>query len=118
MCEKYCCVIDASRRYITYVLVLVDEQGMETIQNYTLKEDELLIDAKPPVYKAYAGTDGLIKPVWNETESVWAEGATDAEIYEWESDHPKHPIPGPSQLDRIEAQTTYTAMMTDTLLEE
>ena len=28
------------------------------------------------------------------------------------------PEPGPSQLDRIEAQTTYTAMMTDTLLEE
>ena len=27
------------------------------------------------------------------------------------------PAPGPSQLDRIEAQTTYTAMMTDTLLE-
>ena len=27
------------------------------------------------------------------------------------------PEPGPAQLDRIEAQTTYTAMMTDTLLE-
>ena len=27
------------------------------------------------------------------------------------------PDPGPTQLDRIEAQTTYTAMMTDTLLE-
>lgn len=27
------------------------------------------------------------------------------------------PEPGPSQLDRIEAQITYTAMMTDTLLE-
>lgn len=27
------------------------------------------------------------------------------------------PIPEPSQLDRIEAQVTYTAMMTDTLLE-
>lgn len=27
------------------------------------------------------------------------------------------PEPAPSQLDRIEAQTTYTAMMTDTLLE-
>ena len=28
------------------------------------------------------------------------------------------PAPAPSQLDRIEAQTTYTALMTDTLLEE
>ena len=27
------------------------------------------------------------------------------------------PEPAPTQLDRIEAQTTYTAMMTDTLLE-
>ena len=27
------------------------------------------------------------------------------------------PDPAPTQLDRIEAQTTYTAMMTDTLLE-
>ena len=27
------------------------------------------------------------------------------------------PAPAPTQLDRIEAQTTYTALMTDTLLE-
>lgn len=27
------------------------------------------------------------------------------------------PVPNPTQLDRIEAQVTYTAMMTDTLLE-
>lgn len=27
------------------------------------------------------------------------------------------PEPAPTQLDRIEAQTTYTAMMTDTLME-
>lgn len=28
------------------------------------------------------------------------------------------PGPGPTQLDRVEAQATYTAMMTDTLLKE
>lgn len=28
------------------------------------------------------------------------------------------PTPAPSQLDRVEAQATYTAMMTDTLLPE
>lgn len=28
------------------------------------------------------------------------------------------PIPTPSQLDRVEAQTMWTALMTDTLLEE
>lgn len=27
------------------------------------------------------------------------------------------PVPEPTQMDRIEAQVTYTAMMTDTLLE-
>ena len=28
------------------------------------------------------------------------------------------PLPQPTQLNRVEAQSTYTAMMTDTLLEE
>lgn len=31
---------------------------------------------------------------------------------------PPEPEPEPSQLDRVEAQTMYTALMTDTLLEE
>lgn len=40
---------------------------------------------------------------------------TDEEI---EADRAAIPAPGPSQLDSVEAQSTYTAMMTDTLLEE
>jgi len=39
---------------------------------------------------------------------------TDAEI---EADRAAIPAPGPSQLDSVEAQSIYTAMMTDTLLE-
>lgn len=39
---------------------------------------------------------------------------TDAEI---EADRAASPAAAPSQLDTIEAQVTYTAMMTDTLLE-
>ena len=39
---------------------------------------------------------------------------TDAEI---EADRAAIPAPGPSQLDSVEAQSTYTAMMTETLLE-
>ena len=36
-----------------------------------------------------------------------------------EPEEPDYPVdPEPTQLDRIEAQVTYTAMMTDTLLEE
>ena len=42
-----------------------------------------------------------------------------AEAYngEYEIIDDGEPEPAPTQLDRIEAQTTYTAMMTDTLLE-
>lgn len=40
--------------------------------------------------------------------------------YEMEPDPAPQPEPDPepTQLDRVEAQATYTAMMTDTLLEE
>ena len=31
MTEKHCCVINAEKRYVTYVLVLVD-QGVETVR--------------------------------------------------------------------------------------
>lgn len=34
------------------------------------------------------------------------------------ADRAARPEPAPTQLDRLEAQTTYTALMTDTLLEE
>ncbi|WP_312611488.1 hypothetical protein [Oscillibacter sp.] len=39
---------------------------------------------------------------------------TDADI---QADRAAIPAPGPSQLDSVEAQSIYTAMMTDTLLE-
>ena len=37
---------------------------------------------------------------------------------ELEADRANIPEPAPTQLDRVEAQVTYTAMVTDTLLEE
>lgn len=37
--------------------------------------------------------------------------------YTIEDDGQPEPEPEPTQLDRVEAQATYTAMMTDTLLE-
>ena len=112
--EKYCCVIDADSRYVTYVLFLDGN-----IQYYNFKGGESLIDAKPPTHRQYAGADGFVSPVWDANTSEWIEGATDAEIAEWEIQNPAPNISGsePTQLDRIEAQTTYTAMMTDTLLE-
>ena len=51
----------------------------------------------------------------------WSEGnekIAKAEAYngEYTIEDDGEPEPAPTQLDRIEAQTTYTTMMTDTLL--
>lgn len=52
---------------------------------------------------------------WNEANETIAK----AEAYngEYIIEDDGKPEPAPTQLDRIEAQTTYTAMMTDTLME-
>ena len=86
MTEKHCCVINAEKRYITYVLVLVDDQGVETVQNYTLHEGEQLIDATPPRQRTSTAPDGYIVPVWDGT--AWAEGATEEEVAAWNELHP------------------------------
>lgn len=116
MNAKHCCVVNADGKYITLVLVL-ENAGVETVQYYTLKEGEFLVETCPPSEKPYAGMDGFIKPRWNGTE--WVETATEDEISAWEAEHPAPSISDsePTQLDRVEAQVTYTAMMTDTLLE-
>lgn len=85
MTEKHCCVINAEKRYVTYVLVLVD-QGVETVQNYTLHEGEQLIDATPPRQRTSTAPDGYIVPVWDGT--AWAEGATEEEVAAWNELHP------------------------------
>lgn len=43
---------------------------------------------------------------------------TEEEIAEMQKQKEELPTEEPSQLDRIEAQTMYTALMTDTLIEE
>ena len=63
-----------------------------------------------------------IEQVFSGVTSVWNEGnekIAKAEAYngEYTIEDDGEPEPAPTQLDRIEAQTTYTAMMTDTLLE-
>lgn len=52
---------------------------------------------------------------WNEANEEIAKREAYNGEYTIEDDG--KPEPAPTQLDRIEAQTTYTAMMTDTLLE-
>ena len=85
MTEKHCCVINAEKRYVTYVLVLVD-QGVETVQNYTLHEGEQLIDATPPRQRTSTAPDGYIVPVWD--GAAWTEGATKEEVAAWNELHP------------------------------
>lgn len=52
---------------------------------------------------------------WSEANEAIAAAEAHNGKYTIEDDG--KPEPAPTQLDRIEAQTTYTAMMTDTLME-
>ena len=75
-------------------------------------------------YNIYAGvrTDGNprllpVEMTWNETNEEIAKKEAYNGEYVIEPDGRLDFVPEPSQLDIIEAQVTYTAMMTDTLLE-
>lgn len=108
----YRCVIDAESFYKTYVLF----DGVSPLY-YDLKDGETLIDTPAPVLKIDQKSDGFVRPLWDGDK--WVEGACESEIDEFNRNNPTpDPEPEePSQLDRVEAQATYTAMMTDTLLE-
>lgn len=63
-----------------------------------------------------------VEQVFSDVSLGWSEANEEIakrEAYngEYTVDDDGEPEPAPTQLDRIEAQTTYTAMMTDTLLE-
>ena len=63
-----------------------------------------------------------IEQVFSAVTLGWSEDNEEiakAEAYkgEYTIEDDGKPEPAPTQLDRIEAQTTYTAMMTDTLME-
>lgn len=68
--------------------------------------------AKVIKYK-FHGSD--VEMGWNETNEEIAKKEADNGEYIIEDDG--QPETSPTQLDRVEAQVTYTAMMTDTLLE-
>ena len=53
---------------------------------------------------------------WTESNEQLAQREAYNGVYTIEDDG--EPEPSPSQIDRIEAQCTYTAMMTDTLMTE
>lgn len=68
-------------------------------------------EERPNIEQVFSGVSNR----WNEANEEIAK----AEAYngEYTIEDDGEPEPAPTQLDRIEAQTTYTAMMTDTLLE-
>lgn len=84
------------------------------------------------MYALNLGEDGRIlsatKPEYAPVNAAAVEALPDGNIYEYryvngEFIHDPLPEPeptpaAPTQLDRVEAQTMYTALMTDTLLEE
>lgn len=62
----------------------------------------------------------ILSPVtmgWNEVNEEIAKKEAYNGEYTIEDDGQPEPSDVPTQLDRVEAQATYTAMMTDTLLE-
>ncbi len=101
---KHACVIDADRRYVTLVLVLMEskEDGTEqpVVQHYTLKAGESLAETAPPTYRPHAGAAGIVSPRWDGT--AWAEAATSGEIAAWEAAHPA-PAPAPPTAEEINA---------------
>lgn len=98
---KHCCVIDASKFYKTFVLVLNREKQGEDgsvteaaeVQHYAMLPGETLIEAAPPVMRKYAGTAGFVRPKLDADTSSWIEGATEAEIATWEAEHPAPELP-------------------------
>lgn len=97
-----------------------------------MKSIEFYIRVKQPVIKWVTDDEGIHHivetgeyteelelrrmPYTEANEAIAKSEAYNGE-YTIEDDGQPDPSETPTQLDRIEAQTTYTAMMTDTLLE-
>lgn len=111
MKEKHCCVIDAAKKYTTFVLVQTVERPQKDgstveaaeILHYKLKDGETLIDAMPPVQRQHAGQTGFLAPVWD--GEAWSETATADEIAAWEQAHPAPEIkPTPKTNAELESE--------------
>ena len=100
---KHSCVIDAEFMYKTFVLALLvdSEEGSGWLaQNYSLMDDEQLVDTAPPIMRPYAGAAGFIRPKWDADTTDWTEAATEEEIAAWESEHPN---PNSKTLEELRA---------------
>ena len=92
---------------------------------YTLPSDLTdwtLIEEGAPCDRLNLAQSHYLDPPLRTPDGLYAWKYEDGELTlrtdeELEAERSAQPEPAPTQLDRIEAQTTYTAMMTDTLLE-
>ena len=109
------------------VYALTDEQGRVTLieGEYSLPSDLIgwvLIEEGPPCDRLnLAQSHYLPQPLYTEDGVLRYKlelgQVVERTADELAADRAARPEPAPSQLDRLEAQTTYTALMTDTLLE-
>ena len=85
--------------------------GMKIIKYQLCTKINRGTEEQPNIEQVFSG----VSLGWSEANEKIAK----AEAYngEYTIEDDGTPEPAPTQLDRIEAQTTYTAMMTDTLLE-
>lgn len=111
MKERHCCVIDAAKKYTTFVLVQTVERPqkdgstaeVEEILHYKLKDGEQLVDAQPPVVRQHAGSTGFLSPIWDGSD--WRETAAADEIAVWEKEHPAPEVkPAPKSNAELEAE--------------
>ena len=84
---------------------------MKRIKYQLLTEVNIGTEDAPNVKQSFM----LKCPPWSEANEEIAKSEAYNGEYTIEDDGKPEPVP--TQLDRIEAQTTYTAMMTDTLME-
>ena len=111
MKERHCCVIDAAKKYTTFVLVQTVERPqkdgstaeVEEILHYKLKDGEQLVDAQPPVVRQHAGSTGFLSPIWDGSD--WRETAAADEIAAWEKEHPAPEVkPAPMSNAELESE--------------
>ena len=87
---------------------------MKLIKYRTMREVNRGTDAEPQIEKVLS--DDMWMTLSDKNLEIVKATAYNGE-YTIEDDGQPEPSAEPTQLDRVEAQATYTAMMTDTLLE-
>ena len=83
-------------------------------------EENIFLPAEnEPNWGRWINNDSYLVPLFQYDPSTQQIVKRPQEDIDYDIEHaPPAPIPEPSQLDRLESQIVYTAMMTDTLLEE